>query len=93
MAKQAPSKDAKYIHQVTHTFQTKKVKYTKPINFNFLRLGVSNKEILSSTINKGIQATNAKMVKGSNQLALNNKALIRDNKILGVFLITMKMCV
>jgi hypothetical protein len=33
------------------------------------------------------------MVKGSNQLALNNKALIRANKTLGVFLITVKQCV
>jgi hypothetical protein len=69
------------------------VKYTKPINFNFLRLAVSDNEILSSIINKGTQATNAKMVKGSNQLALNNKALIRANKTLGVFLITVKQCV
>lgn len=93
MAKQAPSIEAKYIHQVTHTFQIKNVKYTKPINFNFLRLTVSNNDILSSTINKGTQATNAKMVKGSNQLALNNKALIRANKTLGVFLITLKISV
>lgn len=90
MAKQAPSKEAKYIHHVTHKFQTKNVKYTKPINFNFLRLMFSKNEILSSIINKGTQATNAKMVKGSNQLALNNKALIRANKRLGVFLITIK---
>ena len=69
------------------------VKQTNPINFNFLRLMFSKNEILSSIINNGTQATNAKMVKGSNQLALNNKALIRANKRLGVFLITIKWCI